>query len=932
MNSINFDNPWLLFLALPIAVLFIIPYAVAIRKDNINGHNIASGIIHILMAVLIGFVAAGTSIVTTVTETNVYVVADVSYSAHKNLDAVDGYISDLSESLPKNSKMGVVTFGKNYQLLTSLGGKIQSVKNSLVDDSATDIISALRYTGELFREDVIKRIVLITDGNQTAETDENALKRQVDALAERNIHVDAIYLDDNIKADARELQLTAAEVTPTTFSGGDVSAKLTINCSCPATTASTDEDGKPVTVPYEVGAFVEVTRHGTFENGTEETVELERKFERFTRGDNFYELPLYTERAGVYDYEVKIKAENAAEDENSLNNVISFTQEVAGKPRVLIIYDDPADEEILYEAYGDSAEITSYYFASTEIEDSVEWLNKFDEIVLANVNATGIRHYNNFLRCLKISVGDFGKSLITFGDTNIQNDNHGELKVLSDMLPVIYGKSEGQEKLYTLLIDTSRSMEQDGRLDRAKRAAKEVVEMLSDKDTVSLVQFNGSPDDIEPKLVKVGEGRQQLLEEIDKLEVRQGTNIPAALQFAVPTATGGSYAERRLMIFSDGINFTTDTAAQSVRRSISVLRNRGVVSSALDVGRGSNVSQNAGAAAVRLLKNEIAVAGGGQYLDITTDKNLEKVLESELPSDINDSEGTNSLITVRRRNDEALKDVDTSALESNALINKFIYSHERPTGSVTTVLEVDFIGAGSSSSTAVPLYSYWSYNNGKVATFATGLSSGSNQNYWIDMSSQMRKQLLQGIFRTIVPEQKISEPFTVEIEATEGYATVALTPDKMSLDAVTSVQVTSPDGTVSKSVPLASAATKFTHTFITGEEGKYLVKLTYKERETGELYTVERAVHLSYSSEYDSFAHYDAGTLHKMIGSNGIVSEKGAFRIVNDEKEVGLYNVSLNMPLLTACVVLFAVDIAVRKLKWEDIKSLFKRHKKVKKQ
>ena len=68
-----------------------------------------------------------------------------------------------------------------------------------------------------------------------------------------------------------------------------------------------------------------------------------------------------------------------------------------------------------------------------------------------------------------------------------------------------------------------------------------------------------------------------------------------------------------------------------------------------------------------------------------------------------------------------------------------------------------------------------------------------------------------------------------------------------------------------------------------------------------------------------------------MIGANGNVY-RGAFELVNDEREVGLYNMSLSVPLLAACVVLFAVDIAVRKLKWEDIKSLFKRQNKVKKQ
>ena len=928
MSNINFDNPYLLFLAIPIAALFVIPYAIAIRKDNLNGHNIASGVIHIIMAVIIAFVAAGTSVVTTVTETNVYVVADVSYSASRNLDVIDGYISDLGKSLPRNSKMGVVTFGKNYQLLTPLGERTQSVKNSLVDDSATDIISALRYTGELFREDVIKRIIVITDGKQTGETDTNALKRQVDALAERNIHVDAIYLDDNIKENAREVQISAVDVKPVTFLNGETYARLTVNCSCPAT--ATDPDGE--IIPYGVSTVISVTRRKTDAEGeAAEPVELTPVTENFVRGSNYYDLPMYTAEAGVYDYEVKVQTDRPEEDENTLNNVISFTQEVAGRQSVLIIYDDPADDEILREAYGGDSEISSYYYGSPEIMNSVEWLNKFDEIVLANVNVTGIRNYENFLRCLDTSVSMFGKSLITFGDTNIQNNTHGELKALSDMLPVVYGKSEGQEKLFTLLIDTSRSMEQHGRLERAKRAAIEVVNNLEDADTVSVVQFNGSPDDVEPKLIKLADGREQIIKEIEGLQVRQGTNIPAALQFAVPTASGGSYAERRMMIFTDGMNFTTETSSQSVRRTVTLLRDRGVVTSALDVGR-AGVEANAAAAAERLLKTDIAQMGGGKYMNISTDSNLKEVLESELPEDINDTVGTTSNVIVKRRHDDVLQGIDTNALETDSvLVDKFIYSRAR--GAATTVLAVNFRTKNSISATEVPLYSFWDYGNGKVASFTSGLTDE-----WIYMSGgvkAMRGQLLQGILRTNVPEQKISEPFTVEIEATDGYAEVSLIPEKMSLDAVTSIEITFDNGrttTTTRPVPLANAASKFAYTFITGEEGKYTVKITYKERDTdnAEEFTVERAVHVAYSSEYDSFALYDEGTLHKMIGTSGKVY-RGSFAVVNDEKEVGLYNVSLNLPLLIACVVLYAVDIAVRKLKWEDIKSLFKRHKKVKK-
>ena len=143
MSSINFANPWLLLIAIPILAVFIVPFAVVVRADNRNGHNIASMVIHIFMALIIAFAVAGTYIQVTVTETNVYVVADVSHSANKNLDAVDGYIKALGKNLPRNSKMGVVCFGKDYRLLTSLGGRFSSVKNANVDDSETNISDAL---------------------------------------------------------------------------------------------------------------------------------------------------------------------------------------------------------------------------------------------------------------------------------------------------------------------------------------------------------------------------------------------------------------------------------------------------------------------------------------------------------------------------------------------------------------------------------------------------------------------------------------------------------------------------------------------------------------------------------------------------------------------------------------------------------------------
>ena len=232
MNSINFDNVWLLFIAIPIIALVSVPFAIAVRSDNRNGHNIASLVLHILMAVLIAFAAAGTSVVAVVTKTQVFVVADVSYSAHRNLDTVDGYIKDLQGNLPRNSEMGLICFAKTPVTVTELGGKIESVRTALnennpdrVDESETDIVTALRYAADKFSADAIKRVVLVTDGRQSDLRDGNSLKSVADELALKGVKIDAIYLDDNIDlygtddgaAKVKEIQISNAEFTKNTF-------------------------------------------------------------------------------------------------------------------------------------------------------------------------------------------------------------------------------------------------------------------------------------------------------------------------------------------------------------------------------------------------------------------------------------------------------------------------------------------------------------------------------------------------------------------------------------------------------------------------------------------------------------------------------------------------------------------------------------------
>ncbi len=80
--------------------------------------------------------------------------------------------------------------------------------------------------------------------------------------------------------------------------------------------------------------------------------------------------------------------------------------------------------------------------------------------------------------------------------------------------------------------------------------------------------------------------------------------------------------------------------------------------------------------------------------------------------------------------------------------------------------------------------------------------------------------------------------------------------------------------------------------------------------------------------EYDEFTVYEASVLYKMVGGDGTVSEDGNLKIENDKSEVETYVIRLTVPFLAVCAVLFVADIIIRKLKWNDVVSLFGKVKK----
>lgn len=217
MRSVSFDNPWLLLAAVPLAIVILLPYVWAIRKENKTKATVASLILHTVIVAVLTMALAGTTMTTYMTKTEVVYVADVSFSTNKSLQLIDDHIARLEKTLPNNTKSGLVCFGKEYKLVADIGEKIPSVQGTGIDNSATDISSALNYASTLFSTDTIKHIVLLTDGNETDPNAANNLVRAVESLYAKNIYIDVVYINSNIQENETEVQLSSVTASAATY-------------------------------------------------------------------------------------------------------------------------------------------------------------------------------------------------------------------------------------------------------------------------------------------------------------------------------------------------------------------------------------------------------------------------------------------------------------------------------------------------------------------------------------------------------------------------------------------------------------------------------------------------------------------------------------------------------------------------------------------
>ncbi len=874
MKSISFDNPLLLLVAIPLILAVVIPYIIAVRRDNRSKSTVTSFIIHICMVLVVTLAMAGTVYTSVITRTEVIVVADMSDSTEARADEIDGYIAELEDSLIGNSSLSIVTFGRDYELLVGFDESLRSVRHTTVDGTATDIASALDYAGTLFSDNSIKRVVLITDAHQTDTRQDSALIRTVDNLFATNVQVDAIYLDGNLGEDREEVQVSGVDFTKSTYRGHLAEAELLLMSN------------------YSGRCIITLVQG---EN------ELEVRTATLTPGFNLESFTLPTDKDGSFDYTIKVNAER---DSNMSNNQLSFTQNVSGELSVLLITSRASDEEAAKTMYGEKATIDVYNITKKGgnlVPYTVEALAKYDEILLSDVDIRELANYSSFIASVDKVVSLFGKSLVTFGNNNIQNKTDEVLESLQNMLPVFFGNDDRDTKLMTVLLDMSRSMELAYRMQIAKDAAKALLNILDDDDKVAIIAFWGEQYTV--CLPTPASEREDLARKIDDLAPYQGTRIGSAMDRAYEIMVDLDYSDKEVVLISDGLSYVKQSEEDGAIATARNMYASGIAVSTINV-----FSKEPEAIA---MMTDIAEAGGGESYYIESAESFEEQFSSQIADDLTETViEADSEVHIKRRSDATVE-----GLSSIPDVKGFVIGKAK--NNATVVLTVDYVKA-SGGKVEVPLYAHSDYGNGRVSVFTSSLSGA-----WVEgWTGTDGATFLSNVATECIPSERIDVPFDFTISNEGGSALVELIPATLKVDAAATLILTSPSGEVVEQV-MTFDSTKYFYRFDISELGKYIAHVSYSYSDR--VYESETYLHLSYHAEHDSFATYSPTLLYRAIKNRGAIEDGRLPAYEYDKDELSTYVVDFTVPLFIVAIVLYVVDVIIRKVKWSDVTDLFKR-------
>ena len=591
--GVSFEAPLALLLLVPALMLTVGLYLGARRRIGAGRRRVALGVRVLLLSALV-LALAGFRIVLPVDRLATVFVVDLSDSVGNDgrEDAL-AFLRETLEVIPDGDVAGIVAFGKEalVERLPSDLVEIDRIASTPVR-SATDIGAALRLATALFPDDAQKRIVLMSDGNDTTgggqaeaalaatrdiriETRLIGLGSSDEVLVERLITPSSINLGESVEAIAEIRSSVAQPATVRLFADGELVETVPVNLEAGLTRVVVD------VTPIE-------PRFHTFRV----VVEAGR--------DTF--------------------SENDRADSNTI---------VKGEPRTLVLAGNEAVAAELVDALTAQGQKVDTMVPEALPTDFAA-LATYDSVVLVDVPR--IRLSDRQLAALQVYVRDLGKGLVMIGGPNSYGAGGYQKTPLEETLPVDMGvrdRDKQPDVALVVVIDQSGSMDAchcntfNGgggggtgiggvrKIDIGKEAILRAAAALTERDELGVVSFNEQAHWV-VRTQPLG-GLDDLQGQIAGLQPIGQTNIFAGLEQAVESLEGATATRRHIILLTDGWSSSGQYDAILDR-----MKAASITLSTVGAGGGSNP-----------FLEGLATRGGGRFYDAANPASIPDIFLKE---------------------------------------------------------------------------------------------------------------------------------------------------------------------------------------------------------------------------------------------------------------------------------------------------------------
>lgn len=588
------------------------------------------------------------------------------------------YVNELRGRLAPGDDLAVLTFAGDTDLVQSPGAP-RAIEHWPVARTATvtDIGRAIASAMALLPSDGERRLLLITDGNETRGDS----RRQVPWLRAQHVRVDVAVPPQRSEPDVRIDKVVAPPIV-----GTDSIVPVRI-------------------VAHNTGKLRPAVLNLYLDDQIADSTAVELQPGRSA-------LVFPSQLAGEGSH--RLRAEISLDTDKSPNNnsrEVGIT--VRGRTRILLVTARP--HSLL--AQGLSRKGFAPTVEPPSALRSLDMLLPYHGVILEDVAAAEFPP--GALDNLESYVRDFGGGLVVVGGSGTFGDPEFTRTALRRLLPVTlepHRPRQGSREPLALflVIDRSNSMGYNSRIGTlrdgeklryAKEAALTVVRQLKDQDLVGVIAFDSNPHEIAP-LAPLRENRAKLEELIPRLVENGGTDFYDALVSARTQLVGSRVNRRHIILLTDG---DTNRAAPVEYRALTRDLSAGNISVST-IRIGDNTVN------LKLLQ-DLSAQTGGEFHYVENAESLPDLMLRETTRALTPlAQGTEQYFPQVVTPNQALQGIEEQQLPALAG-----YAYAKPKDGADILLRITRLERRD------PLLAVWQYGLGRVAAFTASPTDDAEQ-------------------------------------------------------------------------------------------------------------------------------------------------------------------------------------------------------------